>query len=106
MSPAQRAALTIAEVQALAKIIQAAHLRMRVARMVPGSDEPVRGQARGLVVSPDNPAFLRADADVRDAYLWVTTIFEQFWPVSELVREIARGDLAFLDIKSAAQRLV
>lgn len=91
---ADRAPLTSVTVLALAKIVQAAQLTARVSRMTPEGDV-LRGTVRNLVVSPDNPVFLRATDEVRDAYLWVSGVWEHFWPVSELVGEVARGTLGF-----------
>jgi len=90
------ATLTAADVLALAKIIEAAQLRLRFARTAPGTSATMHGQVRGLVVSQTNHAFLRADDDVRDACLWATGLFEHFWPVRELVREITPGNLEFI----------
>lgn len=85
-----RLPLTATEVVALAAIVSGAQRFARVSRDL--GDVVVTGTARHLVTDEETAAFpdYRRD-DVRDCLLRVTlsTGFEAFWPVSELVVDYA-----------------
>lgn len=83
--------LSIADVVALDIIVRAASTCAKVARMLEDGTV-VYGHARSI--GGTSGAFLGPDADVRDAFLRVTTQggFEAFWPVRDLMPQAATGE--------------
>ena len=49
------------------------------------------GVARHLVKDPDSAAFLHEADEVRDAYLRVSSTFEHFLPVRDVLRMVQAG---------------
>ena len=85
--------VTASDVMALAEIVGAAWHDKTVVWFTEDLDE-VWGTARHIVVSPDNPGFLRGDADVRKGYLRVTGRdgWDRYYHVGqELLPAIKRG---------------
>jgi hypothetical protein len=58
----------------------------------------LKGTARHFVKDPERAGFLGPQDDVRDAYLRVTLTsgFEAFWLVSDLMPETAAGSAHFM----------
>jgi hypothetical protein len=88
--------LTRGDVINLATIVTASFNSNRVTRLLPkdyefGGGLIAEGTARSIGDKDGN--FAGSDEDVRDCYLRVTTStgFEAFWPVSELMDEVASG---------------
>lgn len=50
------------------------------------------GVARHFVRDPENAFFLNDDDDVRDAYVRVSSTFEHFFPVRELLAKVRLGE--------------
>lgn len=78
----------------LAEIIQAAREGATVA-WLDENDNRRTGVARHLVTNSHTAAFAGPDDDVRDAYLRISGLFEDFLPVSEVLAKLASGELAF-----------
>jgi hypothetical protein len=86
-----RPPLSIPEVLALAKIIDAAEHGAYVRRLV--DDRLVEGVARCITGQPGG-GFLHADQDIRDGFLHVSALGEFWWPIGELVESIGVGEFA------------
>lgn len=83
--------LTVHDAVALATIVEASIHNSYVAR-VADDGRVMHGTARSI--GDDRGAFLATGEDVRDAYLRVTlsTGFEAFWPVAELIPQTHSGE--------------
>jgi hypothetical protein len=92
MSTTTHPPLTGPTVLALAAIVAATQRGARVRRLV--GDDVVSGTVRALVVSPERLTFPGSGDDIRDCYAHVSTTFELFWPVSELVAQFGTGELS------------
>lgn len=90
--------LTIADVLALAEVVNAASQSAKVAYMGVGGDV-VYGTARHIVGNPDTAGFLRHDQDIRAGYLRVTlkSGFEAFPTVGYLAEAYTRGEFQIYD---------
>ncbi|OLF08551.1 hypothetical protein [Actinophytocola xanthii] len=84
--PVPRLPLTTSDVVALGAIVTGARRSARVSRAL--DYDAVSGTARA-VVTDERGVFAGDRDDVRDCLLWVTLSsgFEAFWPVSDLVPE-------------------
>jgi len=90
--------LTVADLTALTEVARAAMQSAKVTYLDEGGDI-VNGTARSFVVDPARPVFLGRDDDVRDAYLWVTTVqgFEAFPAVRHLAKMVHEGGFIIND---------
>lgn len=88
--PVPRPPLTTSDAVALGAIITAARRSARVSRAL--DCDVVSGTARA-VVTDERGGFAGAHDDVRDCLLWVTLSsgFEAFWPVRDLVPDYLSG---------------
>lgn len=88
--------LTVSDVVALGAIVNAAHTTAKVARLVENNDV-LYGHARSI--GDERGAFIRATEDVRGVFLRVTLTsgFEAFWPVREVVAAYKAGEF-FIDV--------
>jgi len=94
--PTMSDTLTLTDALAIAEIIRTAQTTAKVARMTDDGDV-VYGTARHI--GDDRGAFWPSTADVRDAYLRVTTQagWEVFWPVRELMPQVAETTFTAYD---------
>lgn len=81
--------LTIDDLHALSEITDACTHGYRVARLME-SGEVLEGVARSIGDERGN--FIRRDEDVRDGYLRVSSMFEHFWPIRELIPLVKRSE--------------
>lgn len=88
--PLPRPPLTTSDVVALSAIVSGARRSARVSRAL--DCDVVSGTARA-VVTDERGLFAGARDDVRDCLLWVTLTsgFEAFWPMRDLVSEQQSG---------------
>ena len=91
---AGRPALTIHDASVLGEIARAVEGKVKIARARPDGNVVI-GIVRMVNESAERPFFPGPDVDVRDCCLWITPvkggIFEQWWPIAELVEEIRTG---------------
>ncbi len=89
--------LTLRDAMALGDIIRAASQTQRVVWVVEGRDVPSYGTVRHIVSDPETAGLLRADADVRDAWLRITTDagLEWFVPMHDIVARMRNHTLFF-----------
>lgn len=79
----------------LGRLIDACRNGTEVVRYFKDTGRALRGIPRNLVKGPGDQAhFLGPDDDVRDSYLWVTSTFEHFWRVCDLLEEWKTGVFA------------
>ena len=87
--------LNINDACTIADIVRTAQGNQPVTRLLDGG-RVISGTARAIVKDDSGASFLGATDDVRDGYLWVTTVmgFEEFWPMSEVMELVGSGELA------------
>lgn len=81
--------VTLDDLHALSEITDACIHGYRVARLME-SGEVLEGVARSIGDERGN--FLRRDEDVRAGYLRVSSMFEHFWPIRELMPLVKRSE--------------
>ena len=83
--------LTISTALAIAEVLRAAQTEGKVYLVRTGEGGPLYGHARS--VGDDRGNFLRADRDVREAYLRVTTRggWDVFVPMAEVIEAAEEG---------------
>jgi hypothetical protein len=80
--------LTVSDTVALAAICSAAQRSTRIARLLDTGDI-FTGTARSI--GDENGGFAGPQDDIRDMYLRVTSTFEHFLPIAELIDEVKAG---------------
>lgn len=82
--------ITLSEAGQLSEVINAMIGDEKCARYIGATGDVIQGTARSVT---DANGMMVHDADVRDLYLWVTTTmgFEVFWPIRELMADVASG---------------
>jgi hypothetical protein len=85
--------LNLNDALALATVLDAVKRNARVEWLAEGRADlgTVDGVARHLVRDPENAYFLGDEDDVRDAYLRVSSTFEHFLPVRDVLRLVREG---------------
>lgn len=83
--------LNLRDAVALSTVLRAAQTNARVTWLVENG-ETITGVARHIVHDPETAAFLNDDDDVRDGYLRVSSTFEHFLPVREVIELVWRGE--------------
>jgi hypothetical protein len=83
--------VTLQDAGAISTLLRTVEGNQKVARLMDGNI--ITGTARNFVNNPQDAYFVIGDQDIRDAYLHVTTTmgFEVFWPVAELMADVASG---------------
>jgi hypothetical protein len=81
---------------AISTILDATKSNARVAWLHEG--HVIEGVARHLVRDPENAYFLGDEDDVRDAYLRVSSTFEHFLPVRDVMRMIPLGEFGLVPV--------
>jgi hypothetical protein len=82
--------LNLNDALALATVLDAVKRNARVEWLSDG--RALDGVARHFVRDPENAYFLGDDDDVRDAYVRVSSTFEHFFPVTELLAKVRSGE--------------
>lgn len=86
--------LTLQDALALAEIVRATQRKAKVDWLEPGGRGHLTGTMRAITDKDGN--FVRADAEVRDAFVWISATTEWFMPVREAIR-LVRGDWMVFD---------
>lgn len=84
--------LSIADVIALGVLCDAAARGAHVRWLHDETGDVVEGTARAI--AHDGGGFMRMGEDVRDMYLHVSTAFEHWLPIRELMGKVTRGEFA------------
>jgi hypothetical protein len=83
--------LTVSTLTRLGMLAEAVERKQPITRLLPDGNT-VTKVARAF--THDGGGFLGRDDDVRDAFVWVSGMTEEWWPVSELLDGIREGAVA------------
>lgn len=57
-----------------------------------GDGKTISGTARAIVCDDKGTHFMRQDMDVRDGYVWISSTFEHFLPVRDVLKWYKAGE--------------
>lgn len=83
--------LSVSILTRLGMLAETVQQGQRITRLLPNGDLSTK-VARAFTL--DGGGFLGREDDVRDAYVWVSGMTEEWWPVSELLDGIKDGTVA------------